>query len=106
MNTTAYPELRHAAITEICDMFDLTVLADVVEKPNQRTPMPKMQQIYALGQHSELAAGLVGGTATGWFDSLYDLNLFCSRNLERARVIAADQNETNNYEWVDMTEWK
>ena len=73
-----------ADLAEVCELFDVQVIPDLAE--NQDTG--ETETIYALGQKSELAAGLRGFTMTPYFPSFAELEAFCSRHIARFRKIA------------------
>lgn len=124
MNTSPANDKQYPCLTEVCELLDLTVLTDITEvgaeehKPTcptrdnsatvgiwfECTCPPVL--VYAIGQTQELAAGLTGGPATPWFKSMDALESFCERHLIRIRAILHKQEETDDYEWVDMLDWK
>ena len=104
-DTVAYPTVK-----EVCELFDVTVLADIHE-PAQGAhiaPCPKVDgdgygvgaeeiectcrpiQCYAIGWNGEPDAGIRYGTVTNFFDSMNELEAFCERNIERFRQAAKD----------------
>ena len=124
MSKTVEIDTTYPALSEVRELFDLTILLDITEAPEGHAPgcasglsapgvyvactcgrvLPTVQ-IYALGVHSELGAGIRGGPSTPWFTSLELLEDFCKRHLKGIREIAAKQDESGDYTWVDMTEW-
>lgn len=84
-------------IKEVCELFDVTVIDDLdvteYETINGEDVPVKFKTVHALGWHSEMSAGIRGGTMTGWFDSIEALENFCYLNINRFRIEAAKCND-------------
>ena len=97
---TVTNDKEHPYIAEVCDILDLAVLTDL-----EGTPGKNDHKVYALGTHTEKAAGLVGGPQTPWFPSIGGLERFLKRNMDRIRMVAVTHEEGDS-EHVDMTDWQ
>jgi hypothetical protein len=120
--STLINDKQQPATFEVCDMLDLDVLQDITEPYEHLQACPSRDdspdtgiffectcpvvRMIALGLQSEPGAGIRGGAATPWFDSYEKLEAFCKRSLPRLRLIAVEQQESGEYEWVDMTNWR
>lgn len=76
-------------INEVCELFDLTVLCDIEAVSDDENDF-RVKPVIAIGQQSELAAGLPGFTLTTWFSTEEELDEFCELNINRFRVAAAE----------------
>lgn len=69
-----YPTYGRVSISEYCDLFDCQVIIDITTEDESSSP----KRVFALGEHPEMAAGLWGYVLTPYFNSLDELEIYCS----------------------------
>ena len=67
---------RYVYIKLVCRDHDLTVLKDVAEPAGEVA-------WYAVGRHEEPSAGIPGTVVSPWFETLQELDSWCSDNMRR-----------------------
>ena len=80
---------------EVCELFDVQVLSDLMEDGLRDVPC-----VY-LGARYDSSAGIRGFSMTRPFRTAEELNEWCKRWLEKLRVIASAE----DYETPDAADW-
>ena len=71
---------------EVCGGLDISLLSDIEPlNPDDESDM-RVRTCVALGERSELGAGLRGYSVTPWFPTMEELEAFCQRHIERFRA--------------------
>jgi hypothetical protein len=90
----------------ICELFDATVIPDVLETSKSTEDNPCFRRVYYIGYRAELNAGLVGSMLTICFDSIDDVEDFCERNWEKFHLLAASMEEAPVNAFDIITTWR
>lgn len=69
-------------VKEICELFDTSVKVDYAERGFSKVLSP----VYAIGDNTELSAGLYGYTLTPWYFSQKQLERFCKSSKGKAFI--------------------
>ena len=85
-------------VDEVCNIFDCEVLCDIEEVRTSRPvlvylvsePEWRVKPVVAIGSRGDFPAGLVSFVMTPFFNTLEELDEFCSRHIEKFRRIGED----------------
>jgi hypothetical protein len=86
----------------ICDLFDATCIADMIENSDSTEEIPSYRTIFYLGFRDEPDAGIVGGALTDIFNSENEVESFCSRNWEKFHLLADAYDDNPNFNLYDV----
>lgn len=75
-----------SGIKDICELFDCQVRTDISDPPRFHTDNARPVPVYALGQPTEMDAGLWGYTLTPWFYSMKSLERYCHSKKGREAI--------------------
>jgi len=89
----------NTGIREVCDLYDMSVISDIIEGDDSSEDHPKPITVYCIGYRGDRSVGMDEFQLTPWFNSMEGLNAFCLKHIDKFREVSDLSNPPDTHKW-------